>query len=89
MDTDFKVQRPSGHHKMKKRDSDFRLLVDELHQRGKMFEVSPEDGREYHVFANFPDSLIKGLDLSSLNRWFTNHKKRVSQSGASVTGKVS
>lgn len=75
VDTDLKVQRPSGHHKMKKRDSDFRLLVNELHQRGKMFEFSPEDEREYHVFANFTDSLIKGLDLSSLNRWFTNHKK--------------
>ena len=34
VDTGLKVQRPSGHHKMKKRDSDFTLLVNELHQRG-------------------------------------------------------
>ena len=33
VDTDLKVQRPSGHHKMTKRDSDLRLLVNELHQR--------------------------------------------------------
>ena len=75
VDTDLTVQRPSGHHKMTKRDSDLRLLVNELHQRGKMFKFSPEDERGYHVFPNFPDSLIKRLDLSSLNKWFTNHKK--------------
>ena len=54
-----------------------------------MFKFSPEDERGYHVFPNFPDSLIKRLDLSSLNKWFTNHKKRVPQNGASVTDKLS
>ena len=62
---------------MQKWESDFRLLVNEFHQRGRMFQFNPGPEREYSVFAGFQDSLIKGLNLASLNRWISHHKKEL------------
>lgn len=77
VDKDLKVERPGGHHKVKKRDSDFGLIVKELHDRGRMFQHEPCEEREYQVFANFTDSLIKGLDYTSVNKWITDRKKEL------------
>ena len=43
-DDDLNVCRPSGHHKVRKSETDFKTLVDELHRRAKMFHfnLSPE-----------------------------------------------
>ena len=75
VDEDLRIERPSGHHKMQQRGADFKLLVDEFHQKGSMFKFDPQPEREYRIFANFRDSLIKGLDLTSLNKWISQHKK--------------
>lgn len=77
VDEDLRIERPSGHHKMQQRGADFKLLVDEFHLRGSMFKFDPQPEREYCIFANFRDSLIKGLDLTSLNKWISQHKKEL------------
>lgn len=77
VDEDLRIERPSGYHKMQQRGADFKLLVDEFHQRGSMFKFDPQPEREYRIFANFRDSLIKGLDLTSLNKWISQHKKEL------------
>lgn len=77
VDQDLLVESPSGHHKVQKRESDFRNLVNELHQKGKMFHFASGPEREYHVFTGFQDSLIKRLDLGSLNKWISHHKKEL------------
>lgn len=76
VDKDLGVEKPSSYHTMQKRESDFRILVTEFHQRG-MFQFNPGPEREYRVFAGFQDSLIKGLDLTSRNRWISQHKKEL------------
>lgn len=77
VDRDLMMERPGCHHKTQKRESDLRLLVNEFHLKGKIFHFNPHPEREYHVFAGFQDSLIKRLDLSSLNKWITHHKKEL------------
>lgn len=77
VDEDLRIERPSGHHKMQQRGADFKLLVDEFHRRGSMCKFDPQPEREYRIFANFRDRLIKGLDLTSLNKWISQHKKEL------------
>ena len=74
---DLRIERPSGYHKMQQREADFKLLVDAFHQRGSMFKFEQQPEMEYHIFANFWDSLIKGIDLTSLNEWISQHKKEL------------
>lgn len=69
VDRGLMMERPGGHHKAHKRESDLRLLVNEFHLKGKIFHFNPHPERGYHVFAGFQDSLIKRLDLSSLDKW--------------------
>lgn len=76
-DKDLSVRKPSGHYKVKKRENDFRLLVKEFHERVKVFDNSPSPEREYHIFANFQDSLIRKLEMESLSKWITHHKKEL------------
>ena len=38
VDEDLLEESPGGHHKIQRRESDFRLLVDEIHQKGRMFK---------------------------------------------------
>ena len=77
VDEDLLVESPGGHHKVQKREPDFRLLVDEIHQKGRMFKFAPESERRYHVCGNFRDSLIKGLDLGKLNKWISEKTKEL------------
>ena len=69
VDRGLMMERPGGHHKAHKRESDLRLLVNEFHLKGKIFHFNPHPERGYHVFAGFQDSLIKRSDLSSLDKW--------------------
>ena len=77
IDKDLFVETPGGHHKVQKRESDFRCLVNELHQKGKVFHFNPGPTREYCVFGKLQESLIKGLDLASLNKWISHHKSEL------------
>ena len=77
VDRDLQLKKPSGYHKIQKSKADFCSLVNELHQRGKVFHYSPSHEREYQCFGNFQASVLRGIDLNSLNRWINHHKKEM------------
>ena len=55
VDEDLRIERPSGYHKMQQREADFKLLVDEFHQRGSMFKF---DHNRKGSIASLPTSGI-------------------------------
>lgn len=79
VDSDLKVHNPSGHHKSTKSEEDFKSLVKELHNRGKVFKFNPSQERMYEKFANFERSLLGKINYSLLNKWLTGHRKAMSQ----------
>lgn len=77
VDADLQLTKPSGYHKMQKSEADFCSLVNEFHQRGKVFLYNPSPVRAYPCFGSFQANLLRGLDPQSLNRWINHHKKEL------------
>lgn len=77
VDKELHSERPSGHHKVRGRENDFKQLIHEFHRRGRVFDFDPHTDREYSAFGNFQKSLIEGLILTSLSKWITHHKKEL------------
>ena len=71
IDDHLNVCRPSGHHKVKKSETDFKTLVDELHRRAKMFHFNPSPQRQYIHFPHFKRDILSNIDHRLLNNWLT------------------
>ena len=71
IDDHLNVCRPSGHHKVKKSETDFKTLVDELHRRAKIFHFNPSPQRQYIHFPHFKRDILSNIDHRLLNNWLT------------------
>ena len=80
IDDDLNVCRPSGHHKVRKSETDFKTLVDELHRRAKMFHFNPSPQRQYIHFPHFKRDILSNIDHRLLNNWLTRLKKDLARS---------
>ena len=47
VDTELHVKKPTGQHITAKRDKDFKVILDEIVKRGKLFQYHPESNRQY------------------------------------------
>ena len=78
VDNELELRTPHGRHKVKKSEADFRSIVNELHQRGKVFKYSENPERQYLLFKNFQANyLLKDLNLSLVNKWMTQNKLKL------------
>jgi len=80
VDEDLNVCRPSGHHKVRKSETDFKTLVDELHRRANMFHFNPSPQRQYIHFPHFKRDILSNIDHRLLNNWLTILKKDLAKS---------
>ena len=80
VENDLQLSNPHGTHKVHKSEADFRSLVQELYQQGKVFDYNESMERQYLVFRNFPaNCTLKDLNLRSLKKWITHHKKELNK----------
>lgn len=79
LDESLSIARPTGHHKMQKRDKDFAIIVSQLHEKAQVFryDLSPE--RQYQEFPCFSRNFIKKLNYSKLNKWLTEQKQSLAR----------
>ena len=73
IDTELKVKEPKGQHITAKRDKDFKVLVDEISKRGRLFAHSPDSTRQYQEFPNFNRNILHHLNLSQVHTWISQH----------------
>ena len=73
IDTELKVKEPKGQHITAKRDKDFKVLVDEICKRGRLFAHSPDSTRQYQEFPNFNRNILHHLNLSQVHTWISQH----------------
>lgn len=72
------ISKPKGHHKVQKREKDFKVIVTELHAKAKVFACNPIPQRQYQDFPNFSRNILNKLNYTKLNNWITQHKKALS-----------
>ncbi|XP_031553857.1 uncharacterized protein LOC116290877 [Actinia tenebrosa] len=72
VDNELLCRRPSGKHTVTRSQSDFELIVNELHNKGKVFQCTPADNRQYGCFPKFKKTLVNDLNYNKLNNWI-NH----------------
>lgn len=58
VDIDLEVSKPSGSHRSRKSEHDFKTLVSEIHQRARMFFFGPSADRQYQHFPRFKKSVL-------------------------------
>ena len=73
-DTETKIRARSGKHSLKSDQKDLEALIDSLMKEDSMTETP---GRKYKHFANFTGGPMLDMEMSSLYRWITNHKKHI------------
>lgn len=79
LDESLAITKPSGHHKVKKREKDFAVILRQLHKKEKVFTCDPGNlERQYQDFPNFSKNILKKLNYSKLNSWITEQKKLLS-----------
>ena len=82
IDNDLNVNRPSGHHKVTKSESDFRAIVAELHVRGSVFKYNPSPERQYVAFNGIQQNILIGkLNYKKLNDWLSQKKSDLHKFG--------
>ena len=79
LDKSLSITKPSGHHKVKKREKDFAAILRQLHEKAKVFTCDPSNPeRQYQEFPNFLRDILKKINYSKLNNWITEQKKLLS-----------
>lgn len=73
-DTESKIRARSGKHSHKSDQKDLETLIDSLIKEDSMTETP---GRNYKHFANLNGGPMLDMEMSSLYRWITNHKKHI------------
>ena len=79
-DESLSITKPSGHHKVKKREKDYAVILHQLHKKAKVFTCDPGNlERQYQDFPNFSKNILKKLNYSKLNSWITEQRKLLSK----------
>jgi hypothetical protein len=79
LDKSLSITKPTGHHKVAKRDKDFAIIARQLHEKAKVFACDPGNSeRQYQHFPNFSRNVLKKLNYAKLNKWITEQKKLLS-----------
>ena len=73
-DTEIKIRARSGKHSHRSDQKDLDTLIDSLMKEDSMTETP---GRKYKHFAHFTGDPMLDMDMSSLYRWITNHKRHI------------
>lgn len=81
VDDELLCKRPSGKHTVTRSQKDFKLIVNELHNKGKVFQCTQSDNRQYQCFPEFKKTLVNELNYNHLNNWINQHKKQWSNKG--------
>ncbi|XP_070548874.1 uncharacterized protein [Ptychodera flava] len=71
LDLEIKLDRPSGHHTVASNEKDLSMIVDNLHNNGRVFNFTP--GRFHPSFPSFTRDPFNGLDVSKIKKWISKH----------------
>lgn len=79
LDESLSITKPSGHHKVKKIEEDFAVILRQLHEKAKVFTCDPGNlKRQCQEFPNFSKNILKNINYSKLNSWITEQNKLLS-----------
>ena len=71
---DLEQKKTSGFHTNKRSLDTFQVILDQVHNKAKMFTISP--GREYKSFPKFRKDLFRSFNHKQLHKWITKHKRK-------------
>lgn len=74
MREDMRVCIPKGRHMSAKSNQDFHRMLTEVHERAKVFSITP--GRAYTAFPFLSKDVFDGLDVHTVHKWM-NEKVKV------------
>lgn len=73
IDSELRVKKPKGHHITAKREKDFKVLLDEISKRGKLFAHDLDSTRQYQEFPDFNSNILHHLHLRQINAWICQY----------------